>query len=298
VLLNYNRRPADVHNVMTKVITRTSAIRLNRLRLGAGADFWHYWNGLEDFAALRAVNVLGRDMHAYYDDLDAARAYLDEPGVYEAMIGTGIVNHYAYKSRQDFLRRTARGTEGPFQNQVAFRQNYESGHVDWLMPRLNVVEDNVLRDLWAGVLARGREGAVVSFSALPERAGGPLIWSGVAAPDGGSGPVYFVFDTRLEEIAAALAASRKVVVVEPDVQAYYQLSERFADDIAAGWLVLENYLPAERGGDILLVAPVGGGRNYHVATIGWPELVAKHGAPAALYMTREVPGFPAPARLP
>jgi hypothetical protein len=298
VLLNYNRRAATSFNVMTKMITRTAAIDPDRLALGLRSDFWHYWESLEDFAALTAVNVLGRDMHGYFDDLKAAAAYLDEPGVYEAMLATGIVNHYAFKSRQDFLRRTARGTMGPFENQAAYKEMYESVYMEQMLADTNVVEDNVLRDLWAGVLARGRAGAVASISALPDRAGGEMMWSGEARPDGGDGPVYFVQDSREQKIAEVLALGRKVIVVEPDARVYYGLTERFAEDVTAGRLVLENYLPAEQGDGIVLFAPPGGGAKFHVGTIGWAQLLTRHGAPAAMYMGRPVPGFPAPADLP
>ena len=295
VLLNYNRRAASSYNVMTKMITRSAAIKLDRLGLGPATDFWHYWNGLEDFASLKAVNVLGRDMHGYLDDLDASRAYLDEPGVYEAMIATGIVNHYAYKSRQDFLRRTARGTAGVFEDQAVYKELYESDRMDRVLARLNAVEDNVLRDLWASVLARGRAGAIASASELPGRANGPMTWGDAAAPDG---PVYFVQDTQPEKIAAVLAAGHKTIVVEPDAMVYYELTERFAGDVAEGRLVVENYLPAEQSDGIVLFTPPGGGAGFHVGTIGWPQLLARHGAPAAMYLGRPVPGFPAPADLP
>lgn len=291
VLLNYNRRDASVYNVMTKMITRSAAVKLEQLGLGPATDFWHYWNGLENFAALKAVNVLGRDMHDYIDDLKASKAYLDEPGVYEAMIAAGVVNHYAYKSRQDFLRRVERGTAGVFENQQAYKQMHGSGQMDRVLARLNAVEDNVLRDLWAGVLARGRAGAIASASELPRRADGPMTWGPAAPPDG---PVYFIQDTRPEKIAELLAAGRRAIVVEPDARVYYELTERFAGDVEAGRLVVENYLPAEQGDGIVLFTPPDGGAGFHVGTIGWAQLLARHGAAAALYMGRAVPGFPAP----
>lgn len=185
VLLNYTRRAATSHNPMTKVITRNAAIRLDRLRLDLPrSDFWHYWDSLADFVSLRAVNVLGRDMHGYFDDLDAARAYLDEPNVYEEMIATGIVNHYAYKSHRDSLRREQRGMAGAFQNQSGYREDYERGLVDPLMKKLNGVEDNVLQGLWAGVLAQGKIGAVALATPLPVRADGLVPWQNVVAPPG------------------------------------------------------------------------------------------------------------------
>ena len=90
-----------------------------------------------------------------------------------------------------------------------------------------------------------------------------------------------------------LAAGQRVVVVQPDARIYYALLEHFAAPIAEGRLVLENFAPAPRGGEIAMLIPPDGGRPYHVVTISWDELVAKHCLPAQVLTAAEVPGYPA-----
>ena len=153
VLLNYTRRAGVAYNPMTKVFTRADAIDLAKLKLGPKTDFWHYWIPPADFASLRLINVLGEPMMHYYDedDLVASFAWLKRTDIYEKIIATAVINHYAFKSRKDFLLRTRRGVAGQFANQDQFEGHYHSGHVDDVMAVLNVVDDFVLRDFWAGV---------------------------------------------------------------------------------------------------------------------------------------------------
>ncbi|MDE1905609.1 MAG: glycosyltransferase family 2 protein [Rhodospirillales bacterium] len=102
----------------------------------------------------------------------------------------------------------------------------------------------------------------------------------------------FVLNATIEAVRDALAEAARVIVVEPEAPVYYALTERFAAPIAEGRLVLENFAPAPRGGEIALLTPGDGGRPYHVVTISWEELVAKHGHPARVHMSAEIPGFP------
>ena len=122
----------------------------------------------------------------------------------------------------------------------------------------------------------------------------------LAAPPGELGRAaedvtLFVGARQFGEVAQALAQTGKIVVVEPEARLYYALSEEFAAEIAEGRLVVENFAPAPRGGEIAMLTPADGGRAYPVATISWEELVAKHGNPSRVYLGGEVPGFgPAP----
>jgi len=154
VLINYTRRAAASHNLMTKVLTRSAAIDLARLDLGPRSDFWHYWMSYRDFHLLRLINVLGEDMHAYYDDPEKSNAYLANPETYQRLIDTAIINHYAYKSRQDFIRRTQRGILGPFKQQTAYEAHYHSGYMDKFLVEMNAVEDKFLHHLWRGVIGQ------------------------------------------------------------------------------------------------------------------------------------------------
>ncbi|SHE59602.1 glycosyltransferase family 2 protein [Acidocella aminolytica] len=103
---------------------------------------------------------------------------------------------------------------------------------------------------------------------------------------------FLIGDTMPSLIEEALSEGQRAVAVEPDAKLYYALAERFADAIAEGRLVLENFAPAPRGGEIAMLTPRDGGRPYPVATISWGELVAKHGRPARVHMAAEIPGFP------
>lgn len=109
------------------------------------------------------------------------------------------------------------------------------------------------------------------------------------------GLTFLVGVGQKQEIDEALAGGRKVVAVQPDARLYYALTEQFAAPIAEGRLVVENFAPAPRGGEIALLQPGDGSRPYPVATISWEELVAKHGRPARVHMGTAIPGFPAMA---
>lgn len=184
VLLNYTRRAAVAYNSSTKMLTRAAAIDAARLQLGPRSDFWHYWNSLENFDSLRVLNVLGEDMHTYYDNEKRTEAWLQRPEVYERLISTAVVNHYMFKSRHDFIMRTERGPVGDFANQHGYKAHFHSGHVDEVMALLNVVDDCYLRDLWTDVQAGGRRGAVFPAPEWPNIAlGGKAAQSSAYAPD-------------------------------------------------------------------------------------------------------------------
>ncbi|MDD2704875.1 MAG: glycosyltransferase family 2 protein [Acidocella sp.] len=111
-----------------------------------------------------------------------------------------------------------------------------------------------------------------------------------ALPPAVPGLVFLVLGTAAE-METVLAAGGRVVAVEPDVRRYYALAERFAAEIAAGRVVLENYAPGPVPGGIILFTPEDGGRPYHVASISWAQLVEAHGMPERVQLGRPVPGF-------
>ncbi|HQT66031.1 MAG TPA: discoidin domain-containing protein, partial [Acetobacteraceae bacterium] len=163
VLLNYTKRFNGFYNRMTKHITRSAVIDPNLIHRGSSTDFWHYWHGISTFSSLQVVNVLGDDMHGYYDDPDKTDAYLATDGRLEAMLARGIVNHYVYKSREDFLIRARRGTQSVFAQQAWYEQAYHSGQVDDVMRRLNQVDDFTLSDFWHRYLARASKTNIFSI---------------------------------------------------------------------------------------------------------------------------------------
>ncbi len=94
-----------------------------------------------------------------------------------------------------------------------------------------------------------------------------------------------------------LAKGFRVVGVEADAEVYYALCARFKAEIAAGRLVIHNAAAGARPGEIVEFfhhaqhqglsglqnsraefAP-GSFRSYHVLTIDWATLTAKHGVP-------------------
>ncbi len=123
---------------------------------------------------------------------------------------------------------------------------------------------------------------------------GEALQAGIAALT--APPVTFLIGgTDPALIDETLTREEKIVAVQPDVRLYYALAERFAAPIAEGRLVLENFAPAPRGGEIALLQPGDGGKPYPVATISWDELVAKHGRPSSVRMGAQIPGYPAMA---
>jgi len=174
VLLNYTRRAKTAYRYMTKVFTRAAAIDLSRLVLDDVSDFWHYWHCLTNFESLRLINVLGQAMGHYYDDHNVAFAWLKQTEVYEKIIATAVVNHYAFKSRKDFVLRTKRSVQAQFSDQGEYEGHYHTGHVDDVMAVLNVTDDVVLRDFWS--VMRPRLNLADDFAPLDHRADAPPPW--------------------------------------------------------------------------------------------------------------------------
>ncbi|WP_234730805.1 glycosyltransferase family 2 protein [Acidocella facilis] len=224
---------------------------------------------------IRPLNVLGEDMRQYYRDFpNAANAWLQQDGRAERIMQSGaMIHHYAIRTEDAFRQRVARGLRGDFHGERIWGEIADKpDELQAFLSHINAVEERRLALFWERLVAHGWD----NIAEL-----GPAVEMFVAMPDH-------------ERIRQALASAR-VVIVEPDVRAYYALTEQFAAEIAEGRLVVENFAPAARGGEIAMLTPGGGGRAYPVATISWDELVAKHGMPTKVYLGAELPGFgPAP----
>ncbi len=136
------------------------------------------------------------------------------------------------------------------------------------------------------------EALLASIAAL--KGPGAAAAAPIAAEAAPNHLVFFIGDTPPDLIEASLTAEEKIVAVQPDARIYYALQERFAEAVSSGQLALENYAPAPRGGEIALLQPNDGSRAYPVATIGWQELIAKHGQPGRVELKSEIPGYPPP----
>lgn len=146
VLTTYTRRSARPH-ITCKTLTRTSAIEMGRI--DRKLFFWHDWEGrLREGAIVR--NVLGMNPSVVPQDfIHVAQEVADR------LIRAPLVHHYAFKSREDFALRIARGTGGDFAGQLTWKSIYDAGGADAELARMNVVEDRSLADFWNRWLRQG-----------------------------------------------------------------------------------------------------------------------------------------------
>jgi FkbM family methyltransferase len=126
----------------------------------------------------------------------------------------------------------------------------------------------------------------------------PRVKAQIAAISGTIAPSHdLIFDIGMSEgndTAFYLAKGFRVVGVEPDVKVYYALLERFASAIEEGRLFIHNLAAGAVHGAIVPFfhydkqqglsglsnrGVAGGGSSYHVMTIDWPALIARHGVP-------------------
>lgn len=150
VLLNYTQRKSKLHPY-TKHITRTQAIDLSKMsKTGAVYEhFWHYWESIPGLS-IRSCNVIKNDeMGKYYKNFPSqAEDYLLSERNSERIMNKAVINHYAIKSEDDFLRRVERGTQGDFRGQTMWRDLYTSNkHIEELAS-MNEVTDNFLFEKW------------------------------------------------------------------------------------------------------------------------------------------------------
>jgi hypothetical protein len=148
VLTTYTRRSARPH-ITCKTLTRTGAIDLARIE--GRLFFWHDWEGrLREGAQERTV--LGMDPASVPHDFihvpaDIAAALMELP----------LVCHYAFKSREDFAIRIARGVGGDFTGQLTWKSIEEHGGAEAELARMNEVEDRTLAVFWTDWLRRESE---------------------------------------------------------------------------------------------------------------------------------------------
>ncbi len=154
VLRQYTWRSAMV-NAHTKHLTRSRFLDPERVEAPAPYPFWH---GLADpvWAGVRRVNVLGADVGPHLSAFPAsAVGYVADREVSRAIISRAVVNHYAFKSEEDFMFRVRRGTGGQFSSQADWEQKYKSGFFHTILDGMSEAEDTYLRDFATRVLADG-----------------------------------------------------------------------------------------------------------------------------------------------
>lgn len=173
-LLNYTRRSTAPH-VLTKTLTRTRNIDDHVLRWARSCHFWHNWG--EDIArSWRAVNVLGEPIEHYFRDFpDGASRFINSGDRGRRLIETGIINHYAFRSEDEFLRRFRRGLGGEFAGQHIWKDLYESGKSAQFLAALNEVEDLRLHAYWSRYIGRAWK-----YSIIPRPIGDNIAAAGQA----------------------------------------------------------------------------------------------------------------------
>lgn len=155
VLSTYTRRETSFSNFMTKHLTKTSSIDTNKIHKGPMTDFWHYWDGADNFGDLQIVNIFGEDVGSYYSDIQNTMRKIESKNYVDASIGKAVVNHYAFKSKRDFLLRVQRGIRGVFAQQIDYEKAYHDGRADQMLTRLNEVEDTFLCERWHAFVREG-----------------------------------------------------------------------------------------------------------------------------------------------
>ncbi len=181
---------------------------------------------------------------------------------------------------------------------VAKVMHYQCRSMEHFIERLK--QRPTLLEPWRGRVWDGYDINDVEDRAPLARA--PAVRAQLAAIAGGPAerPVPdLVFDIGMSDghdTAFYLAKGFRVVGVEPDVQMFYVLQERFAAEIADGRLVLLNLAAGARAGEIVEFfhheTAQGlsglsrsrpefewGFKSYHVLTIDWRGLVDQHGVP-------------------
>lgn len=273
VLRALTRRQTNMHP-FTKLLFRSYILGQPELfQKVPDSSFIHRLSAYVD-VDIRPMNVLGEDMTRYYDGFPAAsEAWLHEGGRQNRIFAAGaLVHHYAFRTTGAFQARVERGLGGDFKGQTLWGNVAATPEkLNGFLNSVSATEDRSLAAFWDELMDQSQGLNILAAPAM-------IFMIGKAAPS---------------EIEAALQAGGRVVVVQPDARLYYALAARFAEPIAEGRLVLENFAPAPRGGEIALLTPGDGSRPYPVATISWEELLAKHGRPASVKMGAQIPGFPA-----
>jgi hypothetical protein len=167
VLTTYTRREPDLAMV-TKTLTRSACIDV--ARLDRKHHVWHDWGDFLVPGSV-AVNVLGDPMPSVASNPD----YLADPDVQARIRAKALINHYPFKSENDFQTRLERGVLGDFHGSAVWKRALDGGGLAALFGRLNEVEDRYLADYWRHFLAGAH-----ALSVAP-RTSGPNIALGKPA---------------------------------------------------------------------------------------------------------------------
>ncbi len=159
-LTSYPRRAGhlDAH---TKMICRSASVNPAQLRAGIGrtAAFWHFMDNF-GVPGLRCRDVLMRSMDGYSAEFPAStEPFMQQAGLYEAVIDRAYIAHFQFKSEADFMRRWHRGG---FDNGEHWRAMYESGNFKVLLAAGNAVYDTYLAAYWHNYTA-----AAMRFATQP-----------------------------------------------------------------------------------------------------------------------------------
>ncbi len=134
------------------------------------ADFWHYWNCFDGYEKLVIVDVFGDSASHYYDDVDITFKRIRNNQFFEKSVAKGIINHYVFKSKQDFILRSQRSTSGVFAQQADYEKAYYDGRIDKILEERNKTEDTVLLQYWKNVVTEG-----FKFDVLKKKFDGSFI---------------------------------------------------------------------------------------------------------------------------
>ena len=151
VIRNFTRRGpnADAH---TKTMTRSSAIRTERLDAYTHHSLHHHWPA--ELVPSRKFNILGHPMDAYWRDFpNQATRYIMQPDIAAAILAGPCIFHYFIKSEQDFHRRRERSTQADFAHQGNWARMADEGRAASLLAHLDQVEDDRLARYWSDRLS-------------------------------------------------------------------------------------------------------------------------------------------------
>jgi FkbM family methyltransferase len=225
------------------------------------------------------------------------------------LVGPNWLNVHCFDVRYEriFLANGHRAGWGPALGILAFNpdwtvaklMHYQCRSMEHFIERMKKrPELAVLPNVWAGYDVHEVQSFVPGPIAAAARAQMDKI-KPPAAPAGRAVP-DLIFDLGMSEgndTAFYLAKKFRVIGVEPDVAMFAQLSERFADDIAAQNLKIYNCAASEHAGEITeffhhhqyqgisslcntrTEFAEGSYTAYKVLTIDWHSLTAKHGVP-------------------
>jgi hypothetical protein len=190
ILGDYTFRQRAIHP-FTKYVARSEILKGPKLHdVSKGHGFWHCPIGHVD-GLVHAVNVIGEDMSAYYDDFpEASAAFANDPVRRTALLETAIVHHYAFRSEAAFLERARRGLGGAFGEQTIWSDLATGDRFASFLAGLHEVEDRSLAEFWPTQFERAKATtiAVARDSNLPVSQGRVATQSSVSAWSEGGSP--------------------------------------------------------------------------------------------------------------